>query len=372
MGKKKTHEEFLEELKEKQPEVFESIVSFIDRYEYSRESIHIKTKYGICFVKPYNLMLGKVPSIKSAINKRDYLLKIIDDKNKDILNHVVWFGNYNGMLTPMLINTKYGMCKMTPTSMISGSLPSLKSAVNKVEYLSNMINDKYPLLGSEILEYGDYKSYQKHMLIRNKFGWCKVKPANLLCGKFPCIKSAVNKSEYWSNMASVIHDKKYDYSEVEYVGKNNKVKIICPHHGPFWQSSDNHLYGFGCKECGIVLLEGGYNKTNADKNKESWSNIDAIVYCIKISDGENAFYKVGITTRTTKERFAHNMPYEYEIISEINTNLYNAVYLESKIHNMNRENTFEPDIKFGGWTECFSKLNLKGVKICHQETILKK
>ena len=46
------------------------------------------------------------------------------------------------------------------------------------------------------------------------------------------------------------HGKKYDYSKVEYIGNHEKVCIICPEHGEFWQTPANHLKGKGCPKCG--------------------------------------------------------------------------------------------------------------------------
>ena len=33
--------------------------------------------------------------------------------------------------------------------------------------------------------------------------------------------------------ASIIHNNRYDYSNVIYINQNTKVKIICPIHGEF-------------------------------------------------------------------------------------------------------------------------------------------
>lgn len=46
-----------------------------------------------------------------------------------------------------------------------------------------------------------------------------------------------------------IHDNKYDYSKVEYLGNKTKVIIICPKHGEFKQSPHAHLTGIGCPYC---------------------------------------------------------------------------------------------------------------------------
>ena len=41
------------------------------------------------------------------------------------------------------------------------------------------------------------------------------------------------------------------------------------------------------------------------------------------------FYKIGITERKVSDRFSNErlMPYTYEILYEINTNLYDSVYI---------------------------------------------
>jgi len=38
----------------------------------------------------------------------------------------------------------------------------------------------------------------------------------------------------------------YDYSKVNYSGYTNKVEIICPVHGSFFQTPREHLSGAGC------------------------------------------------------------------------------------------------------------------------------
>jgi hypothetical protein len=50
--------------------------------------------------------------------------------------------------------------------------------------------------------------------------------------------------------SKIIHDNKYDYSLVEYKTNRAKVKIICPEHGVFEQTPSNHLRGRGCMYCG--------------------------------------------------------------------------------------------------------------------------
>lgn len=55
----------------------------------------------------------------------------------------------------------------------------------------------------------------------------------------------------FTERACLIHGDMYDYSKVNYTGIRNKVEIVCPIHGSFWQLSANHLnQKQGCPHCG--------------------------------------------------------------------------------------------------------------------------
>jgi len=54
--------------------------------------------------------------------------------------------------------------------------------------------------------------------------------------------------------AEKVHSGKYDYSKVEYIRAREKVTIICPIHGDFDQTPDNHRAGHGCKRCGQLKV----------------------------------------------------------------------------------------------------------------------
>jgi hypothetical protein len=45
------------------------------------------------------------------------------------------------------------------------------------------------------------------------------------------------------------HGNKYDYSLMEYINIDTKIKIICSKHGIFEQSPYNHIIGQGCPSC---------------------------------------------------------------------------------------------------------------------------
>ena len=52
--------------------------------------------------------------------------------------------------------------------------------------------------------------------------------------------------------AKAVHGDKYDYSKVEYVRAVDKVEIICPKHGSFWQQCNIHYTRSACPKCAIL------------------------------------------------------------------------------------------------------------------------
>lgn len=72
-----------------------------------------------------------------------------------------------------------------------------------------------------------------------------------------------------------IHGDKYDYSMVEYISCKKKVIIICPEHGDFLQTPNNHLNKQGCYKC---------------KNNSQRSNLDSFIKKSKEIHGDKYDY----------------------------------------------------------------------------------
>lgn len=64
-----------------------------------------------------------------------------------------------------------------------------------------------------------------------------------------CNKSFKSNREDFIAKAKKIHGDKYDYSKVEYINNSTKVCVICPKHGDFFITPNNHLRGKGCRLC---------------------------------------------------------------------------------------------------------------------------
>jgi len=90
------------------------------------------------------------------------------------------------------------------------------------------------------------------------------------------------------------HNDFYDYSLVNYINANTKVKIICRKHGEFEQQPNNHLFGQGCIWCM------GDNVRNARKfTKEQWIEKFRKVHgdrydysLLKVGEGSGSEFKI--------------------------------------------------------------------------------
>lgn len=58
-----------------------------------------------------------------------------------------------------------------------------------------------------------------------------------------------NKTEIFIAKAKKIHGERYDYSKVNYTNAKTKINIICKEHGEFLQTPSNHLSNYNCQKC---------------------------------------------------------------------------------------------------------------------------
>lgn len=105
------------------------------------------------------------------------------------------------------------------------------------------------------------KMNEKAIFICPKHGEFLQSPTKHLKGQ-GCPKCAVENRKKKQTMdtgkfvekAKIVHEgKNYDYGESVYTGTYEKVKIICPKHGEFYQVANYHLSGHGCPHCGNVV-----------------------------------------------------------------------------------------------------------------------
>jgi hypothetical protein len=140
--------------------------------------------------------------------------------------------------------------------------------------------------------------------------------------------------------ARKVHGDKYDYTKSEYVNKGTKVSIICPTHGEFRQTPNNHVnHKMGCPGC---------STSGFDPNKP------AILYYLSVDCG--TAYKIGITNKTVQDRFSAE---ELSRIKVLTTTEYAygrcARAEEQRIMKEYRDSVYKgPSLLTSGNTELFS------------------
>lgn len=179
------------------------------------------------------------------------------------------------------------------------------------------------------------------------------------CGKIKMVKKRVGSEEDFARKAGFIHGRKYTYENSGYIGINHNVNITCQHHGRFNQSAASHLAGIGCPSCTQEKRESGlisgWNRSSFVDLCENSSRGVAVVYLIRCFSGSEYFFKIGISSRTVKSRFAsfRSLPYTYEIIKTSTMRGIDAWDAEKEIHRRLRDFKYKPLVSFGGETECF-------------------
>lgn len=94
------------------------------------------------------------------------------------------------------------------------------------------------------------------------------------CGTISGTKIKAKTTDQFIQDAKQIHKDYYDYSKIKYVNAYSKVEIVCPKHGPFWQTPYAHLKGEGCPICSKTRG----NRSKGEKIIENWLKDNNIKY----------------------------------------------------------------------------------------------
>lgn len=220
---------------------------------------------------------------------------------------------------------------------------------------------RFPDSKLEILEFLD----NYYVLVKYNEDLFKFPKKTLLSGSKPSINSALNKTEYFINKLKNIY-KNYDFTFTNYLNYKTKIQVICNKHGEFYQRSDHLLNGIGCPKCGRTITADfikqnpmGWNYTNWIKASKTSKHFDSFkVYIIECWNDEERFYKIGKTFCKVKKRFdwKHSMPYNYKIIKLFVGEAREISELEQKLKMINKINKYKPKINFQGSYECFIKI----------------
>lgn len=127
-------------------------------------------------------------------------------------------------------------------------------------------------ISKSIKFHGTFYDYSKSIFtgVKNKINiicpihgeFSQIAEKHFTGGCRSCAKNKPIDLDSFLKRAYIAHGKYYDYSMIAKCnGKDSKVKIICPQHGLFTQTINNHLLGKGCKHCAVG---------NSSKKEQLW------------------------------------------------------------------------------------------------------
>ena len=197
----------------------------------------------------------------------------------------------------------------------------------------------------------DYKGYHSKVdIVCKKHGnTFSMKPAKHLEGQGCPIcryektasKTAMTLEEF-IRRASTIHGGFYDYSKVVYKNTLTKVIVICPEHGEYSVTPNNHLKGKRCSMC----FPGGYSDKKA-----------GVLYILKVGN----ITKVGITNKSAEDRCSNvaqgsHLKFKVAYFAKFQDGTVPPA-IERSLLNYLRLNYQPVEDTFNGSTECFLDVN---------------
>ena len=111
--------------------------------------------------------------------------------------------------------------------------------------------------------------------------------------------------------ANKIHNDKYDYTKSIYITSKDKIEIICPKHGTFWQTPDDHIQGKGCQKCQLKSQSKLFNELKQSFPKEEiiFEADNKIIEWIGLQRFDIYFPKYNIAVEYNGEQ--HYIPIEH-------------------------------------------------------------
>ena len=353
MGKNRlTHNQVISKLLETNAHYKNGEFRVLSKFRNWQTPLIVKDKYGYHKMNAASLLKGAKPSARSSMFPLNYLSARLCGMYRHFYRkEVVLVGPYERGTDRILVRDIFGICKCSIPSLLSGSKPTILSALDKTTYFINkskkLYGDRftyertvYGSSGDDVIfitcpKHGDFETTPNVHIQNHQCSKCSIE-----------CRSTCLTTEEFIYRAKKVHGEKYDYSLTNYETSHQDTDIVCPVHGVFRQRPNNHLNGSGCKACSEQYVVGSL---------KWWCSLchgkRGTLYVLKCYNNEEVFIKLGITCKGIKERYRKKtlMPYDYDIISSIESDNLRLLYLvEASCKSKLKSYKYTPKIGFGG------------------------
>lgn len=195
MAKKITYSQLVNKIEKAQPGFFEQF-KIVTAYKNLLTNLKIQTEFGTCSMSPTTLLWGVQPSNEYAISKNDYYLERIKKYRKD-LQSVEVVTNYIKDCKITTIKVGDFLYNITPKKLLLGEKLSINNVTDKHRYfIETLKNTDNPIIDNYTFlnEYVDSNTF---LYFLTEFGMCKMTPVSIKNSNRLTIHSAVDKQEFW-------------------------------------------------------------------------------------------------------------------------------------------------------------------------------
>ena len=240
-----------------------------DKYDYSKVH-YINNKTKVCITCPEHGEFWQMPANHTKgygcskcggtkkLTTEEFIVKANKvHENKYDYSNVEYINNHTKVC---IVCPEHGEFWQSPGSHLLGNgcpICGIKTASKKRKKTAEAFIEQAKVLHNNKYDYSNVEYINNHTKV------CIVCPEHGEFWQTPnchlngqgcpnCCKNKQITTEGFIKKAREVHGDKYDYSKVNYVNNRTKVCIICPEHGEFWQTPDRHMRGQGCFNCGVL------------------------------------------------------------------------------------------------------------------------
>ena len=123
--------------------LYKGEIEVVGRFKSLTQPILVKNKYGVMRIPKASQVFLNTPGIKLALNQTEYFMNQLRESFPEIAKLVTPASEYVSMKTKMLFDTKYGLISIHPDSLLHGHFPSVRGAIDRKDYMRRQLLELY-------------------------------------------------------------------------------------------------------------------------------------------------------------------------------------------------------------------------------------
>lgn len=128
-----------EEFKKEVAKMYNGEFKVVSKFKGLSQPVLLQDKYGVLSIPRAGNVLRNKPGIKAALNKTEYFMSMLKEAHPEIEEKLTPASEYVAMKQKMLFNTQYGIVSVNPDNLIHGHMPTIRVAINRKDYFKNQL-----------------------------------------------------------------------------------------------------------------------------------------------------------------------------------------------------------------------------------------